>query len=297
MSKPRFTTFIPTMISRIQDYGQRIREIELKLPDGWIVTSEFVLPQECEYLYGNCLPVLQKHRPGNSFLAWPFGNASKKNENRLYTVSDCSYADRLATVIDRTKNNPNTSDWWLSEKVSTKTAVFCKARLDLENKCFVMHEHRTKGDMSVELYPNGEWEKLRVVAVGLSTGMTPFLAHVKYFEGRAFGQNDETCGIEYTFIMSVQHPEELVWYNWLRAIAKTHWANFIFHPILTQSWPEHWPEEQRRRITVPRLLELVPDLSEHELWYCGGTAGKEGLERGLAEVHVSVKKFRAETFD
>ncbi|TSC71449.1 MAG: hypothetical protein G01um101448_1172, partial [Parcubacteria group bacterium Gr01-1014_48] len=208
-----------------------------------------------------------------------------------------SYESMLSTVIDRTKNNPNTSDWWLSERVKLGDTLFCKASLDLENECFVMHEHRTKDDMSVELYPDGEWEKLHVVAVGLSTGMTPFLAHIKYFESRAFGQNDNTCGIEYTFVMSVQHPEELVWYNWLRATEKTHQFNFIFHPMLTQSWPDHWPEEQRGRITVPRLLELVPDLSEHELWYCGGTAGKEEFEKGLAKAHVSVQRFRAETFD
>ena len=297
MKKPRLSTFIPTRVARFQDYGTRIREIELALPEKAQVTPAILLPKSHEHLYLKNLPVIQTHRPGNSFLAKPFGIATSRHENRLYTVSDCSNPYKLATVIDRTKNNPNTSDWWLSDRISNKTIVYCKAELNLDNQCFIVHEHRTKEDASVELYPDGEWEKLRVVAVGLSTGMTPFLAHIKYFEQRKFGQTEEICGIEYTFIMSVQHPEELVWYNWLRAIAKNHALNFTFHPMLTQSWPEKWPENQRKRITASRIAALVPDLHECELWYCGGSAGMEGLKKGLADEHLSVRRFRAETFD
>ncbi len=297
MQKSRLSTFIPTRIMRFQDFGTRIREIELVLPEAEKVTRALLLPKSHERLYLKILPVMQIHRPGNSFLAKPFGISTNRHENRLYTVSDCSNHHRLTTIIDRTKNNPNTSDWWLSNRIENGTVVYCKAVLDLKNERFVIHEHRTKEDASVELYPDGEWEKLRVVAVGLSTGMTPFLAHVKYFVEKDFGQMEDTCGIEYTFIMSVQHPEELVWYNWLTAVAKKNWSNFTFHPVLTQTWPDLWPEEQRKRITVERILKLIPDLEDHELWYCGGNAGKESLENGLREKNISVRRFRAETFD
>lgn len=297
MAQRPYTCFVNARLTKCTDYGRRIREVELTLPDTLIDKRHLQLPETHAHLFGKRIPVIQTHRPGNAFLAKPYGTRSERALNRLYTISDTTDTRKLCTVIDRTEDNPDTSDWWLgSDPVVNRTFIPCKVVLDPIQECLVVYEHATKQDASVELYPDGSWESLKVVVIGLSTGMTPFLAHTRYFAQHAFGTTKTRCGIVYRFIMSVQYENEIVQRDYLRSLETLYPDNFFFHPMLTQKWPADWPETQRRRITAERIAAYVKNLDTYEVWYCGGAAGRDGLAEGFDRIDLHPARFRAETW-
>lgn len=293
--------FVPARIEHVAtlDPGE-VRAVSLRLPES----------AEVE---GRTYPVSDEMRPGNAFLAKPPGARTGKIRRRMYTRSNCAEQAPLSleTIINHTHApKADTSIWWQSDEVETlrKTGgtIDVGAVLHPDGTRLVVFENSpSEGPRNLRLEPDGEWERRRMACVALSTGITPFLAYVRYMRAHAFGRS---AAFHIVLITSVRNPRQLMAHEELLEIQRAFPDHFRYHPVLTREWPDGWPhgkgriirsaagDEPNGRVDLSGLLEVVPDLSTRHLRFCGNAQARDQLKRGLEQHGVAAPTFRAEVW-
>lgn len=296
--------FVPAAIEHVItiDPGE-VRAVTLKLPE----TVE---------IDGRTYPLCDEMRPGNAFLAKPAGTRTGKIRRRMYTRSNCAEQAPLSleTIINHTHEpKADTSVWWQSDQVealhTAHGTIDVRVVLDPHGPRLVVFENTaTDGPRNLRLEPDGEWETMRMVGLALSTGITPFLAYVRYMSARAFGRSDASTGCHLVLIASVRNPRQLMAHEELLEIQRAFPDHFRYHPVLTREWPDDWPYGKGRiirstegngpvgRVDLDGLLGVVPDLSTRHLRFCGNAQARDQLQRGLEQQALAVSSFRAEVW-
>jgi len=288
----------PATITKLKrlDPGE-LRTIELRLPD-------FLRVGEKEK------PIQDGMRPGAAFLAEPLGERSKKRQKRLYTRSNCSVSAQrhLETVVNDTHDESDTLCWWQSGGLRVGDTVGVRVDADPQGNFLKVHERKILDQSkSLTLERDSWWSEQNFVAVAFSTGITPFLAHIRYmalFEfGRAFRRFDR--GAHYVLIVSVKNPRQLMCHEELIELEDRFPDNFRYHPVLTREWPDDWPYTRKRilkaeegtgRIDLLPLLNIVPDIERRHVRLCGGKAATDQLVQGLQEYRISPHSVHAEVW-
>ena len=150
---------------------------------------------------------------------------------------------------------------------------------------------------------------MSVVALALSTGITPFLACLRYMKYQSFGRTSVNPGAHVTLIVSVQHEQQLMAHEELLALQCNFPENFYYHPVLTKSWPQDWAfttgriirtpstsEEDDDAIDLSPLLSVCPDLHQRHVRFCGNTIARNQLHEGLQKEGITPLSFRAEVW-
>ncbi|HYR86766.1 MAG TPA: hypothetical protein VE422_21950 [Terriglobia bacterium] len=276
----------PATITKLRTLDQgELRSVQLTLPDSLRVGTK----EE---------PIEDGMRPGAAFLAEPFGEHNKRREKRLYMRSNCSISAqrRLETL------------WWQTGEIHEGDTIGVQVDSDPKGTFLKVHEHRILDkSKSLALEPDTWWSEQNFVAVAFSTGMTPFLAHIRYmalFEfGRAFRRFES--GAHYVLIVSVRNPLQLMCHDELRELEDRFPDNFRYHPVLTREWPDDWPytrqriiktEDGAREVDLSALLSVVPDIGSRHVRICGGKAATEQLVRGLREYRITPRSIKAEVW-
>jgi hypothetical protein len=233
-------------------------------------------------------------RPGSGFWIEP--------REHLYIRSNCSIiAPRhLETIIADTYDESDTWSWWRTEAVKEGDTVGVRVDMDFETD--VLRVYQSK---AMALEPDSWWPEKDFAAVAFSTGINPFLAHIRYmalFEfGRAF--NRFSRGAHYVLIVSVKDPHGLICHEELLALEDRFPENFRYHPALTREWAEDWPYTRNRIIRMEKesgtidlspLLDAVPDIERRHVRLCGGSEATGQLVKGLHEYKISPLSIRAE---
>ncbi|MBI4471403.1 MAG: hypothetical protein HY646_01970 [Acidobacteria bacterium] len=288
----------PATVTRLKtlDAGE-LRTVELTLPHSFRVD-------------GKTHPIRDGMRPGAAFLAEPFGQRTQKWHKRLYTRSNCSIREQatLETIINDTHDNSDTSWWWQTDGVKEGDTIGVRVDIGQKSDCLTIHEHKIVDESkSLTLEPDSCWSTQKFVGVAFATGITPFLAHIRYmalFEfGRAFHRFDQ--GAHYVLIVSVRNPRQLMCHDELLELENRFPDNFRYHPVLTREWPDDWPytrkriikvDEEARRVDLSSLLNIVPDLGDRHVRVCGGKAATGQLMRGLEDHHISPQSIKAEVW-
>src|SRR2546428_1208364 len=216
----------PATITRVRTLHEgELRGVQLTLPDSLRVGAKDE-------------PIEDGMRPGAAFLAEPFGG-SKKYQKQLYMRSNCSISSqrRLETV------------WWQTGEIHEGDTIGVRVDADPKGNFLRVHEHRILDQSkSLALEPDTWWSEQNFVAVAFSTGITPFLAHIRYMAlfgfGRAFRRFDS--GAHYVLIVSVRNPRQLMCHDELRELEDRFPDNFRYHPVLTREWPDDWPYTRKR---------------------------------------------------
>lgn len=295
--------FVPAVVTNVHtiDPGE-IRKIELTLPSNYEVKGE---------LY----PIRDRMRPGNAFLAKPWGVRTGKYRRRMYTRSNCSLtADRiLETIVNDThKEKADTSPWWQSEELTKLvekggTIDVC-VNLDEKNKELVIFENSHQIEPNNLLLESDDvWPSWRMLAMAYSTGITPFLAYIQYMKACKFGKTANHPGIHLTLVVSVRNPRQLLEHHELLELERTWPKNFSYVPVLTREWPDAWkyPKGRIIRVTVRDGQELidigplkdwVPDPQKYHVRMCGNGQARDHLIRGLESMGIRPLSFRAEVW-
>lgn len=289
----------------------RVTKMEVVDPNE-ITIVELTLPHTYEY-EGVAYPIFDHMRPGTAFLAEPFGASSMKYQKRLYTRSNCSIlAPRvLQTIVNDTHDKSDTSQWWQisetkqvgEEKIMgpAGNVIFVRCDFNPDKSGLVIHEHYVrKEDENLMLEPDEWWVGKRFLGYALSTGITPFLAHLRYMTRFYFGTRAYPY-THYTLIVSAKNPMQLMYHHELLAFEKRFPRNFTYHPILTRQWFHDWPYTRGRLIPkdthdLSGLLKIVPDLEERHVRMCGNKAACEQLKKGLKESEIKPKSFKSEVW-
>jgi len=296
--------FVPAVISKVEtiDPGE-IRLIALTL-------------QEEYEIGGRRYRVRDAMRPGNAFLARPLGAQSGKIRRRMYTRSNAAVTAPLIleTIINHThEERADTSIWWQSEQVEdlhrTGESIDVRMALDAGRDELVVFENSPVCDpRNLRLEPDTEWPSMRIVAIALSTGITPFLAYIDHMRAHAFGREPGRVGVHLTLIASVRHHRQLMRHEELLTVEREFPENFRYYPVLTRQWPESWPYGRGRvmcaddtcdgdlQVDLGPLLRLVPDLPGCDLRMCGNLACRQQLEAGLRQHGITVRSFRTEVW-
>lgn len=282
---------------------------------GEIRAVMLALPQEYE-VAGRTYPIQDRLRPGNAFLARPMGARTGKARRRMYTRSNCvPAAERvLETIINHTHEaKADTSIWWQTDQVEAlhRSGGAIDVRVDPspDGASLILYENSQQSVSSnLRLEPDEQWPTMRIVAIALSTGITPFLAHVRYMKAFRFGRTPQTPGCHFTLIVSVRTPRQLMEHEELLVLARSLPENFRYYPVLTREWPSDWPYGKGRviraedaggqaaRVDLGPLLEIVPDLAHCHLRLCGNAGAREQLQRGLREQGPQPLSFRSEVW-
>ncbi len=282
---------------------------------GEIRVVTLVLPESHE-IGGTVYPIRDQMRPGNAFLAKPFGARTDKLRRRMYTRSNCSLnAQRvLETIINHTHQaKADTSIWWQGEQVDALQraggTIEVRVTLNPDGKELVLYENSAECKAAnLRLEPDGEWERLRFIGLAFSTGITPFLAHVRYMKALVFGRTENHPGCRYTLIVSVRSPRQLLEHEELLDLERQFPQNFRYYPVLTREWPDDWPFGRGRIIRVKEgnngeghvdlgpLLEVVPDIENGHVRMCGNATARDQLLRGLQQDDRRVLSFRSEVW-
>lgn len=296
--------FVPAVITRVEtiDPGE-IRLIALTLRDEYEVG-------------GRRYRVRDAMRPGNAFLARPWGARSGKVRRRMYTRSNCAATAPLVleTIINHThEERADTSIWWQTDQIDAlhRGGGSVDVRVDLDQKAdeLVVFENSSACDSrNLRLEPDGEWPSMRMVAIALSTGITPFLAYLDYMRAAHFGRSLARRGAHVTLIASVRHPRQLMKHEELLDLERRFPDHFRYYPVLTREWPDDWPYGKGRiicaddtcegepQVDLTPLLKLVPDLSACHLRMCGNLMCRRQIELGLRQQEMHVQSFRAEVW-
>ena len=296
--------FIPARVSGLQtiDPGE-IREIWLTLP------SEYTFE-------GKTFPVRDGMRPGTAFLAKPWGLRTGKYRRRMYTRSNCSVCEPgiLATIINDThQEKADTSPWWLSHHVEELYArggtVDIRLTLNDERSELVVYESATQvHDNNLRLEPGEEWATKQFLGLAFSTGITPFLAHLRYMKAFQFGRGVTSHGAQYVLIVSVRNPRQLMAHEELLELEKLFPKNFRYHPVLTREWADDWsyttgrimfnraPNDPKGSVDIATLLEIVPDCHQYHVRMCGNRTARDQLLKGLKEHGIQPLSFRSEVW-
>ncbi len=296
--------FVPAVIENVAtiDPGE-VRAVSLRLPDSVEIG-------------GRTYPLRDQMRPGNAFLAKPPGARTGKLRRRMYTRSNCAKQAPLSleTIINHTHApKADTSVWWQSDEVEAlhknDGTIDVRAVLHPDDTHLAVFENTAAmGPRNLRLEPDGEWEAMRLACVALSTGITPFLAYVRYMRARGFGRSDTSAGCHLVLIVSVRNPRQLMAHEELVETQRAFPAHFRYHPVLTREWPDGWPHGRGRiirsmdgpepagRVDLGGLLEVVPDLSTRHLRFCGNAEARNQLQQGLEQHNLVVPSFRAEVW-
>ncbi len=296
--------FVPAVIEHVTtiDPGE-VRAVTLRLPDRVEVD-------------GRTYPLRDEMRPGNAFLAKPPGARTGKLRRRMYTRSNCAEQGSLSleTIINHTHApNADTSAWWQSDQVEalhkTQGTIDVRAMRHPDSTHLTVYENTaTQGPRNLRLEPDGEWESMRMVGVALSTGITPFLAYVRYMSAHAFGRSASTAGCHLVLVVSVRNPRQLMAHEELLQTQRAFPDHFRYHPVLTREWADDWSYGKGRiirstegdgpvgRVDLGGLLEVVPDLSTRHVRFCGNAQARDQLQQGLEQQGLAVSSFRAEVW-
>ncbi len=296
--------FVPAVLTDLQTINPgEIRLVRLTLPD------------HCE-IEGTEYPVRDVMRPGNAFLAKPFGERSGKVRRRMYTRSNCSResARAMETIINHThQEKADTSIWWQGEQMEElyREGKTVDVRVDFNKERTELVLYENSGQCkptNLRLEPDGEWETMRFLGVALSTGITPFLAHLSYMAAVAFGRSESNAGSRYTLIVSVRNPRQLMKHAELLDLERRFPRHFKYFPVLTREWPHDWPYGRGRIIRVKDgngrggeidlgpLREVVPDLQANHVRYCGNRTGRDQLLKGLDQLERPALSIRSDVW-
>ena len=303
MKRPR-ELFVPARITNVHTYDPgEVRKVAMTLPETFEVD-------------GRPVPVRDRMRPGAAFLVKPFGVRTQKYRRRMYTRSNCSDESPrvLETIINDThKEKADTSPWWQSDdlvqRYRTGGAIdVCVNYDEARSELVVYQNSETVDPTTLVLEADHEWRSMRIVAVALSTGITPFLSYLRYMKSRAFGVLDGTGGVHVTLIVSVKTPSQLMDHQALLDLAQESPEHFSYHPVLTREWPEDWSYmkgrfiqvrtngEQETCVNVERLMALEPDLRQCHVRFCGNALARDQLVLGLEQAQRVPLSFRSETW-
>ncbi|MXX11750.1 MAG: hypothetical protein F4201_09780 [Nitrospira sp. SB0677_bin_15] len=299
MTKPR-ELFVPARITDVYTYDLgEVRKVTLTLPETFDVD-------------GRPVPIRDRMHPGSAFLVKPFGVRTQKYRRRMYTRSNCSDESPhvLETIINDThKEKADTSPWWqtddLVHRCRTGGSVDVCVNYDETRPELVVYQNtQTVDPATLILEEDHEWHSMRIVAVALSTGITPFLAYVRYMKSRVFGGAAEG---HFSLIVSVKKPSQLMEHQALLDLSQEFPRRFTYHPVLTREWPDDWAhgkgrimqvlaEGQETRVNLEPLVALEPNLSQCHVRFCGNALAKDQLVLGLEQAQLTPLSFRSETW-
>ena len=303
MNRPR-ELFVPARITDVYTYDPgEVRKVAFTLPETFEVD-------------GRSIPVRDRMRPGSAFLVKPFGVRTQKYRRRMYTRSNCSDESPrvLETIINDThKEKADTSPWWQTDDLVQRYRAggsidVCVHYDETRSELVVYQNAQAVDPTTLVLEAEHEWRTMRVVAVALSTGITPFLAHVRHMKARAFGALDGTAGGHFTLIVSVKTPRQLMEHQALLDLARESPQHFSYHPVLTREWPEDWSHGKGRimqvrtnggqetRVNLAPLIALEPNLRQCHVRFCGNALAKDQLVLGLEQAQLAPLSFRSETW-
>ena len=282
---------------------------------GEIRNVELTLPQEYE-IGGTVYPIIDEMRPGTAFLAKPFGARTGRQRRRMYTRSNSSIDAKgvLQTIINDTHaERSDTSVWWQTDDViafqSAGEMIPVRVNFTPDGTALLLYENSsTVKDANLRLEPDDEWPSMRFVGIALSTGITPFLAHLRYMKALSFGRADDRLGVHYTLVVSVKKPKRLMAHQELRDLEAQFPENVSYHPVLTREWPDDWSygtgrimklaesHNGEQRIDLGPLLEIVPDIKNEHVRICGNREACRQLKEGLTQHGLQPLSFRAEAW-
>jgi ferredoxin-NADP reductase len=163
-------------------------------------------------------------------------------------------------------------------------------------------------ESNLRLEPDGDWQKLQLVCVAFGTGITPFLAYIRYMAYQDWSQRNGESQSHMTLIASVRHEGHLMLHQELLALTERYPTHFRYVPVLTRTWRESWPfltgriihtsvtPAGKEQVDLRPLLESVPDLSQSDLRVCGSVEACRQLQQGLREQNVSPRTLRMESW-
>ena len=303
MNRPR-ELFVPATITDVYTYDPgEVRKIALTLPETFEVD-------------GRPVPICDRMRPGSAFLVKPFGVRTQKFRRRMYTRSNCADESPrvLETIINDThKEKADTSPWWQSDDLVQRYRTgdsinVCVNYDETRSELAVYQNSETVDPATLVLEADHEWRSMRIVAVALSTGITPFLSYLRYMKTRAFGVLDGAGGGHFTLIVSVKTPSQLMDHQTLLDLAREAPQHFSYHPVLTREWPEDWSYvkgriiqvrtngDQGTRVNLAPLMALEPNLRQCHVRFCGNALAKDQLILGLEQAQQVPLSFRSETW-
>lgn len=299
MNRPR-ELFVPARITDMKTYDPgEVRKVAFMLPETFEVD-------------GRLIPVCDRMRPGGAFLVKPFGVRTQKYRRRMYTRSNCSDESPrvLETIVNDThKEKADTSPWWqtddLVQRYRTGGSIDVCVNYDEIRSELVVYQNSQEVDpTTLILEADHEWCSMRIVAVALSTGITPFLAYVRHMKSRAFGGTAEG---HFSLIVSVKNPRQLMEHQALLNLSREFPRHFSYHPVLTREWPEDWAhgkgriiqvrtEGEEAHVNLASLLALEPNLQKCHVRFCGNAQAKDQLLLGLQQAQLAPLSFRSETW-
>ncbi|RMH34645.1 MAG: hypothetical protein D6690_10350 [Nitrospirae bacterium] len=295
--------FVPARITHLLTIeSQEIRAVELTVPEVYEIN-------------GVSYSVRDAMWPGTAFLARPMGYRTRKLRRRMYTRSNCSMTAPyvLQTIINHThEEKADTSIWWQTSEVEDwmRKGIPLDVRLEWDDAHTGLHIYENTKickPSNLRLEPDGEWEHMRIVAIGFSTGLTPFLSYVRYMAAHDFGKSTGE-GVRFTLIVSVRHPGQLMFHEELLEVERLFPQHFRYHPVLTRVWPDDWKYSTGRLFRVGAtasgepvvdlgpLRQVVPDLQGVHLRFCGNKEACHQLEMGLRQAGITPLSFRSEVW-
>ena len=280
-----------------------------------IRTVELTLPVE-HNVGGTVYPVVDVMRPGTAFLAKPFGARTGRQRRRMYTRSNTSAdaAGVLQTIVNDTHmQKADTSVWWQTDDVmafqSAGTTIPVLLTMTPDGTALVPYENCLTVEASnLRLEPDDEWPTLRCVGIALSTGITPFLAHLRHMKTLNFGRTRGHEDAHYSLVASVKHAGQLMAHDELHAMEAEFPEHFSYYPFLTREWPDDWSHGRGRimrateqpdgtqSIDLRPLLRLIPDIPNRHVRFCGNKAACRQLTDGLTQAGLEPRSLRAEVW-
>jgi hypothetical protein len=296
--------FVPTVLTTVRT-----------IDPGEIRAVTLALPQEYE-VEGKTYPIRDSMRPGNAFLARPLGARTGKMRRRMYTRSNCALSSErlLETIINHTHEvKADTSIWWQTEEVEAlhRAGGTIDVRVDVspDKTHLVLYENSAEcKPANLRLEPDDQWPGMRFVAIALSTGITPFLAHLRYMKAFNFGRAHHPPGCHITLIASARNPGQLMEHDELLELSRQFPENFRYYPVLTREWPADWPygrgriiqvtggHEGERQVDLQSILDIVPDIEHCHVRLCGNASAREQLTLGLRQKGYQVPSLRSEVW-
>ncbi len=303
MNRPR-EMFVPARITSVHTYDLgEVRKVTLTLPETFDVD-------------GRPVPVRDHMRPGAAFLAKPFGVRTQKYRRRMYTRSNCSDESPrvLETIVNDThREKADTSPWWQTEepvrRYRTGGSIDVRVDYDETHSELVLYQNsQTIERTNLVLESDQEWRSMRILALSLSTGITPFLAYLRYMKVKAFGTLDGEKGGHFSLVVSVKTPSQLMEHQALLDLAREFPQHFSYHPVLTREWPEDWSYmkgriiqartngERKEPVSLASLMTLERNLQQCHVRFCGNALARDQLVLGLGQAQLTPLSFRSEVW-
>ena len=292
----------------------RIARLQVIDP-GEIRCVQFVLPEKVE-IAGQAYLLKDRMRPGTAFLAKPWGGRTDKVRRRMYTRSNSSNQEPgvLETYINHTHSpKADTSMWWQSEDADewykTQKGIDIRVTIDSSQGVATVFENTAMcKESNLRLEPDGEWEERRFVCIAFGTGITPFLAYVRFMTHGYWEQGNAKNRSHLTLVASVRHEGQLMFHQELMNLAHRFPNHFRYIPVLTRSWPSDWMSLKGRiihtgtqasgqgSIDISPLQEAVPDLPHSDLRVCGSVGACRQLLQGLKAQNICPASVRVESW-